>query len=322
VGDLRKSNFQSIPSNLDEITSKNLIYDGNRSGFSVKGVMVHANKLYVSYTNNVGDVGDPCWNTSILVADFQLNFLQFKPFYAPQDCLDQFGSSFSPFESGGAMSVYRDRWLFLSQGAYRNAENPQKTHSIFGSIIRIDLESPTKTRIVAKGLRNSQGFVISDNTLLFTEQGPMGGDEINQLDLLKSKENFPVNFGWPISSYGAHYNLTKETGYPLYKSHSAYGMMEPLRFYTPSIAVSSIVPNPFKSPSELDSAGYLVGAMGDNLKEGDLSVHYLSYTGRSRQYIEDYWSLPINERIRSMINLHDKLLVSTDSGRLLLIEKD
>ena len=52
-----------------------------------------------------------------------------------------------------------------------------------------------------------KGLVYDDlnKTIISTEHGPKGGDEINiNFDF----ENNLNNFGWPISSYGEHYSPT------------------------------------------------------------------------------------------------------------------
>ena len=77
---------------------------------------------------------------------------------------------------------------------------------------------------------------------MFTEHGPAGGDEINLLDVTKDTI---YNYGWPISSYGYHYSdkldITRNKKYPFLKSHSSYGYIEPLKYFTPSIGPSEIV---------------------------------------------------------------------------------
>ena len=62
-----------------------------------------------------------------------------------------------------------------------------------------------------------------------TEHGPVGGDEVNLIEIGQNQ-----NFGWPISSYGKHwyeenYELYGDIA-PLHNSHTEFGMREPL-FY-------------------------------------------------------------------------------------------
>ena len=62
------------------------------------------------------------------------------------------------------------------------------------------------------GHRNPQGlyFDKEKNILLETEHGPMGGDEINLINLNGIKKGKIPNFGWPISSAGEHYGGISE----------------------------------------------------------------------------------------------------------------
>ena len=51
-------------------------------------------------------------------------------------------------------------------------------------------------------------MIFNNNSILSTEHGPKGGDEVN----LILSENFDKieNYGWPISSYGDHYDSVSE----------------------------------------------------------------------------------------------------------------
>jgi hypothetical protein len=316
---LASYSMKSIPNNLDEITKRDLIYDGPGAGFSVKGLMIHSNRMYISLSMNQGKSSNPCWNTSIVSAEVSIKFLDFSNFFIPSECALQKGSNFSPFESGGAMAVFENKYLLLSEGAYRSPFNPQKIESIFGSVIKINLKNQTDYSIIAKGLRNPQGMLINGENLILTEQGPMGGDEINYLNIENSSKNV-VNFGWPVASYGNHYDLRKEKNFPLLKSHSAYGFREPLRFWNPSIAISSITHVPKNWAKFTQGESYLIGALGDNTSEGDLSIHFLWRKDLKSNYLEDIWTLPLEERIRSMSKVDNSIFASTDSGKILIIE--
>ena len=93
---------------------------------------------------------------------------------------------------------------------------------------------------MSKGHRNPQGLELSfdEKFIISSEHGPKGGDEINIISL----ENKSQNFGWPISSYGIHYNPSYNTDYkdtaPLNKSHENFGFEEPI-IYFPFAAVGS-----------------------------------------------------------------------------------
>jgi len=135
---------------------------------------------------------------------------------------------------------------------------------------------------------------------LSTEHGPKGGDEINinHNPLLKAK-----NFGWPISSYGEHYakNYSKRilSEAPLKKSHKKYGFEEPAKYFNPSIGISEIIS--FKE----DDSEFLIGAMGNEIQDQDLGIHYIKLDGE-RKKITNHKYIPLNERVRDMIISKDK----------------
>jgi len=78
------------------------------------------------------------------------------------------------------------------------------------------------------GNRNVQGIAQHPGTgeIWFTEHGPMGGDELN---LLKKGGNY----GWPDITYGIDYD-----GSVVSNQTTQEGMLQPIIFWNPSIAVS------------------------------------------------------------------------------------
>ena len=80
------------------------------------------------------------------------------------------------------------------------------------------------------GHRNPQGLTMhpTTGTLYDVEHGPRGGDELNLVE--KGK-----NYGWPVITYGMNYN-----GTPMTDKTAAPGLEQPLTYWVPSIAVSSI----------------------------------------------------------------------------------
>ena len=123
----------------------------------------------------------------------------------------------------------------------------QDINSVNGKIIKINIDN-ANTEIISIGHRNPQGlyFDKQNNFILETEHGPQGGDEINLIEVSKINKDKIQNYGWAISSAGEHYggknaneHLYKK--YPLYKSHSEHGFIEPLESFVPSIGISEIV---------------------------------------------------------------------------------
>jgi len=80
------------------------------------------------------------------------------------------------------------------------------------------------------GHRNGHSMVLNPwtNELWATEQGPNGGDEINILQK-------GGNYGWPLVSYGRVYSGPRVSPNP-----TRDGMLPPLVFWVPSIAVTGM----------------------------------------------------------------------------------
>ena len=148
--------------------------------------------------------------------------------------------------------------------------------------------------------------MIKNNLVLSTEHGPAGGDEIN---LIQHNSTKIPNYGWPISSYGEHYpgkiakykeagklkDLLKEA--PLNKSHKKYGFEEPLKYFVPSIGISEIIKVPNFGGIKSNNV-FVVSAMGNNLNEGDKSIHYFILDENNE--IKNYNYTAIGERIRDL----------------------
>ena len=252
-----------------------------------------------------------CFNTAIIVADFNLVNLKFEKFFFPKNCINKINShgNFKIIHSGGMMFPFSNQRILFTVGEYKFRVHAQTKENIFGKIIAIN-KNTKDYQIIQMGHRNPQGLYYDSNNdfLISTDHGPQGGDEIN-INLSPNKKM--KNYGWPISSYGEHYGFTKRDDNhplyikaPLYKSHEKYGFVEPIKYFTPSIAISQIIKVPFK----FNGAGtnqYLVGALGHNIKEGDLSIHRIELNNDNNEILK-YNVLPLGERIRDMIYV-DKL---------------
>ena len=226
-------NVYHIPSNFNEVVVNEEIYEPG--WFSVKDILIHGDTLLVSYTK---EKDDNCYNTSIIKADFNYEYLSFSEFFSPEECINTNNKpSFSGHSSGGKLSITLNNNYLLTTGEFLSREKAQDKTSNLGKTLLIDINGK-KINNASIGHRNPQGLVYSGvkTNYLLTEHGPLGGDEINVIDI--SKEN--VNYGWPLSSYGDHYGNIKIEGAPLYKSHSIYGFEEPVYFFNPSIGISSI----------------------------------------------------------------------------------
>jgi glucose/arabinose dehydrogenase len=90
---------------------------------------------------------------------------------------------------------------------------------------------PALPSIYTYGHRNPQGLTwnAQTGTLWEVEHGPRGGDELN---IIRAGHNY----GWPVITYGMNYNGTPWEGGQTAKE----GLDQPLNYWTPSIAVSSL----------------------------------------------------------------------------------
>ena len=214
----------------------NEIFDFS-SAAGIRGFDILNNRIYVSYNNNLKN----CYNTQIASSNFNLNYLNFEDFFVYENCIIKkkntkvIGSEFEIQQSGGAIKIIDQNKILFSIGEYRNRELAQDPNSLFGKIIEIDIQNPKIFKLKSMGHRNPQSLDYikneNNNFIISTEHGPDGGDEIN-INNLSINENIK-NFGWPISSYGYHYDKKDRENAPLYKSHSEYGFIEPLLSFGP-----------------------------------------------------------------------------------------
>ncbi len=143
---------------------------------------------------------------------------------------------------GGRIEFDDQGYLFLSLGERGDSKNAQDRSVTAGSIVRLfdDGRIPDDNPFVGEasmrpeiwswGHRNPQGLAWHKGlgVMLETEHGPMGGDELN---LVKKG----ANYGWPEITYGKNYDgstITDET--------KREGMEQPLTYWVPSIAPSSL----------------------------------------------------------------------------------
>ena len=133
-------------------------------------------------------------------------------------------------------------YLFFTIGERGRKEDAQDLSRPNGKVHRIheDGRVPDDNPFVGRagalptiwsyGHRNPQGLAQHPVTgaLYDAEHGPRGGDELN----LVQKGG---NYGWPVITYGMNYD-----GTPLTDRTAQEGMEQPVVYWVPSIAVSSI----------------------------------------------------------------------------------
>ena len=200
-------------------------------------MLIKNNQIFISYTSK--DKKNNCYKNSLVFGDLNLKYINFSKTFETEKCL----ASFFSYSSGGAITDFEDNTILLTIGDYdpysENEGYSQSNDDMRGKIVLLDIKDKKKAhQIVGLGLRNSQGIHYNNNLnkVFFTDHGPIGGDEINVLNL----ENSPENFGWPVASYGKHYDFpfqnedikkNKLKFQPLLKNHSKNGFKEPIRFW-------------------------------------------------------------------------------------------
>ncbi|MDC3396187.1 PQQ-dependent sugar dehydrogenase [Candidatus Pelagibacter sp.] len=302
--------FNQIKNNLNSIVNfESFKKQKMRQAFSIKDLLVFNNKIFVSYTN---EVKNNCWNTSIAYAEMNLIELNFKILFEPKECIPEESelNEFNAHQSGGRMVSYDNDHILFTTGEYRLRWKAQDKKSIFGKILKININE-RNYEIISMGHRNPQGLTFDkkNNLILATEHGPRGGDEIN---LFKPKIDKIINFGWPISSYGEHYNDEKINEkkyelYPLKKSHKNYGFVEPLKYFVPSIGISEI--------TMYDEKKYIFSSMR--------SKNLYTLTLNEDNSLKKIDTIVIGERIRDLIYKKEQkkiILFLEDTASIGIIE--
>ena len=312
--DTAKFKMNSIKSNIKDIINYPEFYTS--SPFGIKDVLIDEEVIYISYVN---ELKKDCFNTSILAANINYKFLEFKNFFSIGECINKNDNFFKankndklvPHQAGGRMIASNNN-ILLTVGEYRKRILAQDDSSYFGKIISINKFSADYD-IVSKGHRNPQGLFLNNQTnqLFSTEHGPNGGDEVNVINF--NSDNEIPNYGWPIASYGEHYFQEKNDNRlelsPLKKSHVENGFVEPIKYFVPSVGISQIigVPNDF---FESQSQQFVVGTMGTakKLKEGMLSLYLFQYDEKYNKINKDI-IIPIKSRVRDIMYLSERKLI-------------
>tara|TARA_B100000575_G_scaffold180275_1_gene144703 strand:- start:190 stop:1554 length:1365 start_codon:yes stop_codon:yes gene_type:complete len=293
--------FKKINSNINSLINYERFYFHEHYG--IKDIHINNEKLYVSY---IGKRKDNCYDLKIISTKLNEIFLNFELFYQTSNCVDENNNhGFWAHQGAGGRIVNLDNAnLLFTTGDFRNRPLSQNIKSDFGKILKINIQNK-KSEVVSLGHRNPQGLYYSKkfDFILSTEHGPKGGDEININNGPFSKVK---NFGWPISSYGEHYkkNYSEKilSEAPLNKSHKKFDFEEPIKYFDPSIGISQTI-----SLNEADTE-FLIGAMGNEIADQDLGIHYIKLNKKRDKVIDhDYFLL--NDRVRDMVVSKDKKII-------------
>ncbi len=240
--------IKQIKNNINEFIGLKQFKKGN--WYSLKDILIYKDKIFISYTE---ELKENCWNTSLLYGKIDYENIEFKKLFSAkeEDCIHRWRNKDKTFhanQSGGRIVPFDDNHVMFTIGDWRQNYLPQNKESVNGKILKINIENGGY-ELISMGHRNPQGLYYDkeNNFILETEHGPIGGDEINLIEVKKINKEKTLNYGWPIASYGEHQPGTpkeqkeKYKKYPLYKSHKKHGFIEPLKSFQPSIGISEIV---------------------------------------------------------------------------------
>lgn len=151
-----------------------------------------------------------------------------------------FASDPRPGNSGSRLAFGADGMLYVTTGA-PDGDFAQRLDTDYGKVLRlrddgtVPGDNPFASRAAARpeifsiGHRDQLGLVVHPNgTVLASDHGPNGGDEVNLV--LPGR-----NYGWPTSSYGRNYDGARISESPL-----PAGVEAPLVVWSPSIAPSGL----------------------------------------------------------------------------------
>jgi glucose/arabinose dehydrogenase len=219
---------------------------------------------------------------------------------------------------GSRLTFSRDGMLYITQGErFEFSEQAQELSSLLGKIVRIHPDGSipkdnpfanrggARSEIWSYGHRNVQSAAVDPETgqLWTVEHGAMGGDELNRIEAGR-------NYGWPVISYGVHYN-----GEKIGEGTSKPGMEQPVYYWDPVIAPSGMTfyqGNAFK--------GWKGSILIGSLKPGGL-VRLTMKDGRVAT--EERYLADLKDRIRDVVEAPDGsiyLLTDSENGQILRVQ--
>ena len=239
-----------------------------------------------------------CFTLGVLSAEFNPLSLDFEWVYNISDCHENFNSH----HAGGRIKQFNEGYL-LTVGDFKLPEDfkleiPEE--SDLGKVLYIDKN--WNSYIFSSGHRNPQGLIIKDGTILSTEHGPFGGDELNIV--IEGK-----NYGWPSSAYGFTYGLEN-----IYELDHGQEYEEPIYFFTPSIGISELTIYEGKEFPRWNNFIFIT-----SLK--DMTIYTLKLDSEGENVIH-VGKMYVGERIRDITLTKDGLLVMAgDLGNLIIASR-
>ena len=296
-----------IQTNFNQLVKNQYLY-GIDSRFklagaeSIRSIFYDNEFIYVSFIN---ESYDDCVNLSIVKGKLDFQTIDFTQFFSTETCIPRTNDSYHSVRSGGVIENYDTDNLIFTTGDFGQVELPQNLESEYGKTLKIN-KNDASFEILSYGHRNSQGIKKFDTDLfLSTEHGPRMGDEINIISTQALN-----NYGWPMSSYGVHYNSNYGINYsfevipdaPLYKSHKDFGFIEPIYYFGFDKALEHGISDIEIINSESDNLQFIFGSLAYG------RLYIASYDTNMKKF-NSLSSYNVNNRIRDIVKVDSKTFV-------------
>jgi glucose/arabinose dehydrogenase len=208
---------------------------------------------------------------------------------------------------GSRLVFAPDGQLFVTLGERFKFDPAQQLSTTLGKVVRINPDGSvpqdnpfvgredTLEEIYSYGHRNPQGAAINPETgkLWETEFGPLGGDELNIVEPGK-------NYGWPLVSWGKHYNGTDIPDPPTRPE-----LADAIAHWTPVISPSGMA---------FYTSDAIPGWKG-NLLIGGLSSQAIVRLTLDGEKVVEEERIPMGTRIRDVVQGPDGAVYAlTDEG--------
>jgi glucose/arabinose dehydrogenase len=216
----------------------------------------------------------------------------------------------------------RDGLLYMTSGGDDNTTQDPTTHA--GKVLRLKDDGTAapgnpfagkggnSAEVWTLGHRNGMALVVrpGTNEIWENENGPNGGDEINVLTA-------GGNYGWPLVSLGRMYPGPWQS-----KGFSREGMIDPVVYWTPSIAVSGMA---FYTGDKLPKwkGDVFVGGMRTGEIPGTGHLERILFNDKMEELRREMLLVDLRQRIRDVRQGPDELLyllTGENDGTILRIE--
>tara|TARA_B100000780_G_scaffold114231_1_gene80041 strand:+ start:210 stop:1487 length:1278 start_codon:yes stop_codon:yes gene_type:complete len=272
----------------------------------IKDIYIDQNHIYVSYVK----VYNNCKYLYLAKAKINLENLIF------QDIFDIKDECMGSIQAGRIQKITKKNIPYIllatSADSLKNDDEkdskPQSEKSLYGKIIAIN-DKDYSFKIYTKGHRNILGLTVTNNTILATENGPFGGDEINIISENK-------NYGWDIASTGKKYRNRNDSNINEYLDHASSGFEEPIFSFIPSLGISEIIKIDDKFHNDWNG-NFLIGTL-NNRHLFRVKINILL---KKIDYFEEIY---IGERIRDLKYSRDNsiiIMALEDSGSIGILKK-